>query len=357
MVDIELLKALCNADGIASNEQEIRDILVKDINGQVSFDGIGSMIVKHNASNNDNHNSSDNTDKPRAPKLMFCAHMDEVGFMVRYISDIVMLHLMQIGGVKDSAKSFQAVNVTLENRKKLRGLMNCSYDDNHKVKDVYVDIGLSSRDEVLKAGVNIGDMVCFASNSEMINENVLMAKALDDRVGCYILKEVDKRLKNIQHDNDIYLSFTSSEEVGTRGGKCTTDIVNPDVVFAIDVACAPDLVRNYTNQRKISKGCMIVHYDKTMIPNKKFLKFIKDVAIENNISFQCDMFSGGGTDAANAHLVNGGKLAIVLGIPLRYCHGSYSMTDLRDIDELVELIVNIIKELNVEKYEVISSYL
>lgn len=329
MVDIKLLKDLCNADGIASNEQEIRDILVKDINGQVSFDGIGSMIVNH---------------KGVGPKLMFCAHMDEVGFMVRHISDIGILHLMQIGGVKDSAKSFQPVTVTLEDGKKLKGLMNCSYDDNHKVKDVYVDIGLSSRDEVLEAGVNIGDMVCFASNSEMINENVLMAKALDDRVGCYILKEVDKRLKSINHNNDVYLSFTSSEEVGTRGGKCTTDIVNPDVVFAIDVACAPDLVRNYTNQRQLSKGCMIVHYDKTMIPNKKFLKFIKDVAVENNISFQCDMFSGGGTDAGSAHLVNGGKLAIVLGIPLRYCHGSYSMADLRDVEELVELIINIIKD-------------
>lgn len=357
MVDIKLLKDLCNADGIASNEQEIRNMLVKDINGQVSFDGIGSMIVKLNASNNDNYNSRDNTDKARVPKLMFCAHMDEVGFMVRHISDIGMLHLIQIGGVKDSAKSFQAVNVTLEDGKKIRGLMNCSYDDNHKVKDVYVDIGLSSREEVLKAGVNIGDMVCFASNSEMINENVLMAKALDDRVGCYILKEVDKRIKGINHDNDVYLSFTSSEEVGTRGGKCSTDIVNPDIVFAIDVACAPDLVRNYTNQRQLSKGCMIVHYDKTMIPNKKFLKFIKDIALENNISFQCDMFSGGGTDAANAHLVNGGKLAIVLGIPLRYCHGSYSMTDLRDVEGLVELIINIIKTLDREKYEVISSYL
>lgn len=342
MVDIKLLKDLCNADGIASNEQEIRDILVKDINGEVSFDGIGSMIVNH---------------KGIGPKLMFCAHMDEVGFMVRHISDIGMLHLMQIGGVKDSAKSFQPVNVTLEDGKKLRGLMNCSYDDNHKVKDVYVDIGLSSRDEALKAGVNIGDMVCFASNSEMINENVLMAKALDDRVGCYILKEVDKRLKSINHNNDVYLSFTSSEEVGTRGGKCTTDIVNPDVVFAIDVACAPDLVRNYTNQRQISKGCMIVHYDKTMIPNKKFLKFIKDVANDNNLSFQCDMFSGGGTDAGTAHLVNGGRLALVLGVPLRYCHGSYSMADLRDVEELVELIINIIKTLDVEKYEVISSYL
>ena len=96
-----------------------------------------------------------------------------------------------------------------------------------------------------------------------------------------------------------------------------TELVNPDIVFAIDVACAPDLVRNYTNQRKLSKGCMIVHYDKTMVPNKKFLNYIKDLSIKNNIKFQCDMFSGGGTDAGNIHLLKGGKLALVLGVPLR----------------------------------------
>lgn len=341
-MEIELLKRLCDADGIASNEQEIRDILIENINGEVSFDGIGSMIVNH---------------KGNGSKLMFYAHMDEVGFMIRNISDIGMLHLMPVGGVKDLAKSFQKVTITKSDGSKIKGLMNCSYDDNHKVKDIYVDIGLKSTKEVIDSGVSIGDMVCFASRSEMLNKNVLMAKALDDRVGCYILKEVDKRLKDIKHDSDVFLSFTSSEEVGTRGGKCTTDIVNPDVVFAIDVACAPDLVRSYTNQRQISKGCMIVHYDKTMIPNRKFLRYIKNVATENNIDFQCDMFSGGGTDAANAHLVNGGKLAIVLGIPLRYCHGSYSMTDLRDVEGLIELIIHIIKSLNKEKYEVISSYL
>lgn len=340
-MDIEILKRLCDADGIASNEDEIRNILIENTKADVSFDGLGSMIFHH---------------KGEGPKLMLCAHMDEVGFMVRHISEIGMLYVIPIGGVKDSAKSFQKVTVTKSNGEKIKGLMNCSYDSNHKVKDIYVDIGLHSRKEVVEAEINIGDMVCFASESEMINENVLMAKALDDRVGCYILKEIDKRINSMFHENDLYLSFTSSEEVGVRGGKCTTDIIDPDVIIAVDVACAPDLVRNYTNQRQISKGCMVVHYDKTMIPNKKFLKYVKDLAMEKGIEYQCDMFSGGGTDGA-AHIVNGGKLSIVLGIPLRYCHGSYSMTDLRDIKGLIELIINIIRTLNKDKYKEIQRFM
>lgn len=340
-MDIEYLKRLCEADAIASNEQEVRDILIENIKGKVSFDNLGSMIVNH---------------KGKGLKIMFCAHMDEVGFMVRYISDIGMLHVISIGGVKDSSKFFQKVSITKQDGSKIKGLMNCSYDENYKVKDVYVDIGVNSADEVEKLGINIGDMVCFDSDSEMLNENVLMAKALDDRIGCYILKELDKKLEN-NNINDIYLSFTSSEEVGTRGGKTVTEIINPDIVFAIDVACAPDLIRNYTNNRKLSNGCMIVHYDKTMIPNKKFINYIKKLAKDNNIKFQCDMFSGGGTDAANAHLVNGGKLAIVIGVPLRYCHGNYSMVDLRDVESVIKLCTVIVKEINQKQYDDILNFI
>lgn len=341
-MDIELLKKLCNLNAIASNEQEVRNALIEDITGEIIFDGLGSVISHHNG---------------KGPKLMICAHMDEVGFMVRYISDIGMLYLMPVGGVKDSAKSFQSVVITTVDGDKIKGLMNCSYDEKHKVKDIYVDIGLSSAQEVINKGISVGDMVCFDSKSQMINENVLMAKALDDRVGCYILKEIDRKMKKIKHENDVYLCFTSSEEVGTRGGKCTANIINPDLIIAVDVACAPDLTRNYTNQRQISKGCMIVHYDKTMIPNRKMLNWTKKKAIENNIKFQCDMFSGGGTDAALSHLTNGGKLSIVLGIPLRYCHGNYSMTDLRDVEALTELLIHIIKSFTKEEYSIISNYI
>lgn len=341
-MEIELLKRLCQCDAIAANEDEVRKVLVENINGQVTYDGLGSVIVNH---------------KGLGPKLMFCAHMDEVGFLVKNISDIGMLNVIPVGGVKDSAKGFQPVNVTIDNGTKVKGLMNCSYDDNNRVKDIYVDIGLDSRDEVIAAGVNIGDMVSFDSKSYILNDHVMMAKALDDRVGCYVLKEIDRRIKTMNHDNDVYLCFTSSEEVGTRGGKCTTDIINPDIIFAVDVACAPDLVRDYRNQRKIGKGCLIVHYDKTMIPNKKFLRWLKDKARENNIKFQCDMFSGGGTDAANAHMVNGGKLSIVLGIPLRYCHGTYSMVDLDDVESLIQLILVVIESFNKSEYCKVSSYI
>ncbi|MGL5417764.1 MAG: aminopeptidase [Clostridium sp.] len=340
-MDIELLKRLCDANGIASNEGEIRNLLSSETKADISFDGLGSMILHH---------------KGNGPKIMLCAHMDEVGFMVRNVSDIGILEVIPIGGVKDSSKSFQKVTITTEDGKKLKGLMNCSYDSNSKVKDIYVDMGVSNREEIEKLGIQIGDMITFSSESEMLNENVLMAKALDDRVGCYILKEIDRRLKDVIHENDLYLSFTSSEEVGTRGGKCTTDIVKPDLLIAVDVACAEDLVRGYKNTRQIGKGPMIVHYDKTMIPNKKLLKYIKNIAKENGIDYQCDMFGGGGTDGA-AHIVDGGRLSVVLGIPLRYCHGSYSMTDLRDVDNLIDLIINIIKSLNIDKLNEIKGFM
>lgn len=341
-MSIDYLKRLCEADAIASNEQEVRDILVENTNGEISFDNLGSMIVRH---------------KGDGLKIMFCAHMDEVGFMVRHISDIGMIHLMTIGGVKDSAKSFQKVNITKVDGTKIKGLMNCSYDENNKVKDVYVDVGVNTSKEVYDLGINIGDMVCFDSDSELLSENIFMAKALDDRIGCYILSEIDKRIKNIKTENDIYLTYTSSEEVGIRGAKTSAELVNPDIVFAIDVACAPDLVRNYTNQRKLSKGCMIVHYDKTMVPNKKFLNYIKDLSIKNNIKFQCDMFSGGGTDAGNIHLLKGGKLALVLGVPLRYCHGNYSIVDMNDVEEVINLCTSIINDINIQKYNDILKFI
>ncbi|HFQ7767384.1 TPA: aminopeptidase [Clostridioides difficile] len=342
-MSIDYLKKLCEADGIASNEQEIRMILAENVNGEISFDNLGGMIVRH---------------KGDGVKMMFCAHMDEVGFMVRHISDIGMLHLINVGGVKDSAKSFQKVNISKIDGTKVKGLMNCSYDENHKVKDLYADVGVSTAKEVEDLGINIGDMVCFDSASEMLSENVIMAKALDDRIGCYVLKEIDRRINPVKNNNnDIYLVYTSSEEVGIRGGKTATKLVNPDIVFAIDVACAPDLIRNYTNQRQLSKGCMIVHYDKTMIPNKKFLNYMKDLATKYNVKFQCDMFSGGGTDAGNAHLVNGGKLAIVLGVPLRYCHGNYSMVDMRDVEEVINLCIAVINDMSMEKYNDILKFI
>ncbi|WP_300280342.1 M20/M25/M40 family metallo-hydrolase [Peptacetobacter sp.] len=337
-MDKKFLEELCEIDGIASNEFDVAFKLKNKFKNadRMLIDGLGSQIFEYSS---------------EGPKIMFAAHMDEVGFMIKNIRENGLIDLIPIGGVKETAKGFQKARITTSEGSKIIGLIN-STDDK-----LYMDIGVDSDKSVENLGIDIGDMVCFASKSEWLNEDILMAKALDDRIGNFILSEVAKEINNLkERKNSIYLCNTVQEEVGTRGGKCSTDIIKPDVFFAIDVATAPDLNRGCDNHRKIGNGFMILHYDKTMIPNKKFLNYIKNLAKENNIIFQKDMFGGGGTDAGNAHLVSGGRLAIVLGVPLRYCHGNYSMVNMKDVESLIKFIVEIIKDLDTDKLKDIKKY-
>lgn len=339
-----LLKKLSEADSVASNENEVRKIAyqeLKDCCDEILYDSLGSMIFHKKG-------------KSQNPiKMMFSAHMDEVGFMVRHISDIGFLYLMALGGVLDKSKEMQVVRVTTDDGRKYEGLLNVTKDSQGKVKDMYVDIGCDSADEVKALGIDVGNIVCFASSLRHVQPKVYMGKAMDDRSGCYVLIEAMKQIKD--NDNDLYFVLTSSEEVGVRGSKTATHMIKPDVFFAVDVANNPELIKNYTNHRLIGHGPMIVHYDKTLVPNPKLVKYVKKIADNNHIPYQKDMLSGGGTDAGNAHLEAGGRLAMVLGIPLRYCHGSYSMVHSDDLDNLIHLTVEISK-MTKKEYEIIKNF-
>lgn len=339
----ELLIRLSNADAVASKEDEVRNIIYeecKEYCDSVENDILGSLILRKKGTRED------------GLKIMFTGHMDEVGFLVRHISDIGFLYLIKLGGVIDKSLEMQQVRITTETGRKIRGLMNVTKDDKGNVKDIYVDVGVDSKEEVEALGISVGDMVTFDTEAGVLNDSAIISgKAMDDRTGCYVISEALKQLKDCDLENEVIMCATSSEEVGVRGGKTSTYQVNPDIVFAIDVANNPELVRNYTNHRKIGHGCMLVHYDKTLAPNEKLLRFVKETANKNNIQYQEDMFSGGGTDAGNAHLSRNGKLALVLGIPLRYCHGSVSYAHQEDLNAAISLVVEIAKTLTKEKYE------
>jgi len=324
----KLLKKLSEADSIASCEDEVRNILyqeLKDECDEVYCDTLGSVIFHKKG-------------KAENPiKIMFCAHMDEVGFIVRHISDIGFIYVMAVGGVLDKSKEMQMVRITTDHGDKIRGILNVTKDADGKVKDMYIDVGCETEQEVKDLGIDVGNMVCFDSMMQPLSQpHVYAGKAMDDRTGCYALIEACMKIKD--NENDLYFVGTSSEEVGVRGAKTATHLIQPDIVFALDVANNPELVRNYTNHRRIGKGPMIVHYDKTMAPNRKLLAYVKKVAEELSIPYQPDMLSGGGTDAGNAHLEAGGRLALVLGIPLRYCHSSYSLVHGDDLDGIVKLV-------------------
>lgn len=332
-----LLSRLSNADAIASKEWEVRDILQEELASScddLQYDQLGSVIF---------HRSGQSAD---GPKLMFSAHMDEVGFLVRHISDIGFLYLISVGGVLDKSKEMQRVRITTQENTKVYGLLNVTKTASGQVDEQYVDVGCQTKAEVEALGIQIGDMVCFDSTCKKLNNLPIYAgKAMDDRAGCYVICEAMKQLQNIEHESDVYMCASSSEEVGIRGAKCATYQIDPDIVFAIDVANHPELSRNYTNHRNIGSGCMLIHYDKTMAPNTKLLQFVKEVADAHHITYQCDMFSGGGTDAGKAHLDRNGKLAIVIGIPLRYCHGAWSYVHEKDLESTIQLLVELVKRI------------
>lgn len=339
----DLLFRLSNADAIASKENEVRDLLcmeLESVSSNVTYDRLGSILF---------HKKSTNED---ALKLMFTAHIDEVGFLVRHISDIGLVYLIAVGGVLDKSKEMQMVRITTKENKKIFGILNVVRNQSGEVTAMYVDIGVDCVEEVVAQGIEIGDMVCFASKCKsMCNEAVYVGKAMDDRCGCYVIAEAMKRLSKEEVKNELYFCGTSSEEVGARGAKTAVNQINPDIIFAVDVANNPAYIRDYTNHRLIGKGVLLVHYDKTLAPNPALLNFVKKTAKLYGIPYQSDMFSGGGTDAGSAHLTRNGKLAIVLGIPLRYCHSAWSIVHEEDLESCIALIVALVKTLTRETYE------
>lgn len=347
-MNINFFKKLSNADSIASNEKEVRDILVdelKEFSDDIYCDNIGSIIFDKKGTGN-------------GPKIMLCAHMDEVGFIVRSISDKGQIMLMEVGGVKVQAKALQKVRITIKDGRKINGIINCNLEDGI-AKNLYVDIGATNYDDVISLGIDIGDMVTFTSDFEALDLNdIVIGKAFDDRLGLYIIGEVLKKLKDKNHPNDVYVVGTSSEEVGIRGARTATYKVNPDVVFPIDVACfSNEFIRDHTNNRQISKGMMITNFDRTLVPNKNLIEFIKSIAKKINKNVQLDMFTTGGTDGGEAHKVYDGKVVAVSCIPVRYGHCAYSIANKKDIEDAIDIFVEIIMNFNNEVYKSMINYL
>lgn len=346
-MDLSLLKRLSDCDAVAGREREVRSLLERELQGscdRVEHDGLGSALFVSEGA------------EERPVRIMFAAHMDEVGFMVRHISDIGMLHLTVLGGVLDVSKHMQAVRVTRSDGTKVPGVLNAKVGASGAVEDVYVDLGCESRADVESLGVEIGDMVTFASDAHDLAVDKVCGKALDDRTGLFVLAEALRRLHGENHAAELWFAATSSEEVGTRGGKTACDLVRPDIFVAVDVASGADLSRDFTNHRQLGHGCMIEHYDKTMIPHEGLLAHTRNLARERGIAVQLDMFGGGGTDAGNAHLVGAGRAALVIGIPLRGCHGAWSIASSADLSSAIDLVCALARSFDRSTYQSVIEF-
>lgn len=328
-MDVALLKVLSEADAIAAAEQEVRAIFLHEAEKYgktVQFDGLGSVMIRLNDS--------------KGPKVMICAHMDEVGFMVRSISREGAIAVLPVGNVRLTARTLQSVRITTRDGHKIHGLL----DGDAQGENLRVDIGAASEQEAIDAGIAPGDRVTFASQFQTLPHQRVMGKAFDDRLGCWLLLSLLRELHDTPLPCEVWLVASSSEEVGLRGGQTSARAVQPDVALVLDTACwGSNFDFSSANNRQIGKGPMLVLYDKSMIAPPKLAAAVQQVARERGIALQNDMFSNGGTDGGAVHLSGTGVPTIVLGPPTRHGHCAASIADLADLQATQRLLVALIK--------------
>ncbi len=327
---MNLLKLLTQAAGPSGNEERVRAVIEKEIApfaDDVKTDSMGNLIA---------HIKGD------GPKVMLDAHMDEIGVIVTYIEDSGLLRFSNLGGLVLNAAFAQRVRF-------LNGVSGVVYKEQAeagkevKLSDLYIDIGAKNKEEA-EEKIKIGDVAYFEGSYEEIDGRII-SKAIDDRVGCFILIETMKRVReNGTPKNDLYFVFSVSEELGLRGAKAAVHTVAPDFAVAVDVTRTGDLPGKLKMAVKLGEGVAIKVKDSSILCHPYMKDFMVKTCKEHSIPYQMEILESGGTDAGAIHLSNGGVPSGCISIPLRYIHTPCEMADMKDICGAKELLAQMIQE-------------
>lgn len=328
---MKLLEQLTTTPGVPGREYRVRELIrreTKDLFDEVHVDNLGSLhgVIRPKPAKGK---------KPakNPTKVMIAAHMDQIGFLVRYIDDKGYLWLNPVGGF--DARNLFARIVTVspdlrDPRKDLTGVMNpggrpvhiASDEDRKKVpevKEFFVDLGVSA-DEV-KQRVKIGDMVTIQAPLHEIG-NVVTAQCLDNRVACWIAIQALRKLKKAGHVCEVHMVFTVQEEVGLRGAGPATFNIRPDVGIALDTTLCcdtPGIPENESVTRQ-GEGVGLNVMDGSAIVDLELLEQFEALAKKKKIKAQRTILHRGGTDAGTMQRAGGGYRVMTLLTPTRYIH-------------------------------------
>jgi len=343
---VEALEKLSNANGVTGREDEVRELMkqyLKPYVDETREDRLGNLIA-FKKGNKD------------APTVMLAAHMDEVGLMIKNIKKKGFLQFAKVGGIDDRVLLAQKVIVHTD-KGPLIGVVGSkpphiqTEEEQKKVVDadrLFIDVGAKDKNEAKKMGVQVGDVVSFDTKFVQIGENVVLGKALDDRVGCAMMVETMKRLQKV--DCNVYAVGTIQEEVGLRGATIAAFQVAPDVCIVLETTVAGDMpgVEEGKAPAKMGEGPVVTVADAGLIAHPKILRLLIDSAKEHKIPYQLETGIRGSTDAARISLSREGVPSGVISVATRYIHSPAAILNLDDAEKTVKLAVAAIE--NVSKY-------
>jgi tetrahedral aminopeptidase len=347
-MNIDLLRRLSEARGVPGQEDEIRQIVADELRDlcDLRVDAMGNLIC---------------TKKPTkgsvGPKVMIAAHMDEIGFVVKYIEDKGFLRLHTLGGFDFRQLASQRVIVNTKNgpipgllmmSAKPKHLLGASEPESAKsMDDFFVDIGMSGDDA--KAAVEIGDMVTMDRNFQEMGD-LVTGKAMDDRLAVFVMIEAVKALGD--HACEVVAVATVQEEIGLRGATASGSAIQPDIVVALDVTLANDIpgLSESLYCTRLGQGTAIKILDSSLICHPLLVKHFRSVAEQYSIPYQMELLTAGGTDAGGVQRLNGGIPAFTLSIPTRYIHTVNETSHKGDIQASIDLLARYLEHAHEGNY-------
>ena len=318
------LKELCLCPSVSGREGKVRELIRKKIEAyvdSVSVDTLGNLIAQKKGRG----------DK----KIMLCAHMDEIGFLVNFIDDNGLVRVATLGGIHCADYSFG--KVVSEN-----GVVGVFVpeakvkSEDYKPDRMYIDIGATSKKEAEKR-VRIGDFFVAEPSLSRLCENKVAGRPLDDRIGCLVLLELAERLSKVETEYSVYFVFSVQEEVGCRGSKTATYAIAPDESLCFDVTLTGDVPGASPMACFLGKGAAIKIKDSSVICSEEMVAMLSGVAKNNKIKVQKEILTGGGTDTSSMQLVGAGSMAGAISIPTRYVHSGVEMCDMSDVKACIDL--------------------
>ena len=320
------LKELCLAHSISGREAQIRNILAEKIapyTDTVETDPLGNLIACKKG-------------RTGEKRMMLCAHMDEIGFIVNFIEDNGLLRVAPIGGINFVASAFTkmvsesgVVGVLVPNA----GVKAADYAPDK----MFIDIGASTKAQAERR-VRLGDAFMGAPELYKLGGKRVAGRPIDDRVGCLVLLAIAEKLAKDEIDADVYYVFSVQEEVGCRGSKTASYKIAPTESICVDVTGTGDLPGASPMACALGKGAAIKIKDSSVICHEEVVKALDELAKQNKIPAQKEILLYGGTDTSSMQMVGAGSMAGAVSVPTRYIHSGVESCDMGDVEATIDLI-------------------
>lgn len=314
----DLLKSLCMIDGTSGDEKTVRDFIINEIKDFCEYktDNLGNIIAFKKGKKTPNK------------KVMIDAHLDEVGLIITSVTGDGFLRFSTVGGINTEVMLCRSVliNGKINGVIGMRPVHLCHGDSAKKLPSpdsLYIDIGAKSKQEALEL-ISLGDRAVIQGDYYQ-NGDMILSKALDDRVGCAVLCSLIKE----ESEYDFYASFSTQEEVGLRGAKVAAFSIEPDSAIVLEGTTAADISGAPDEKKVCVLGCGVAvsFMDGTTVYDREYY----NLALNSGLKVQVKAAVAGGNDSGAIHLSKTGVRTVTLSVPCRYIHSNSSVCNINDI--------------------------